>query len=286
MLSFLGAELELTPGALGMARRPEPGRRNCAMRPLGAVIPRSNSPTGQSGDPPGKPRQRKSGTIPGGNVDIIVSAVGTGGTITGVGTVLKQRNPALHVVAVEPEDSPVLSGGQPGPHKIQGIGAGFVPDILDRERDRRGRDCGQSDGVRFLPRAGAARGGIPGGISTGANLAAASRDRRASGKQGQAHRSPSPAPLPSATFQVRCSRGFERAAPHGRVWPLPRTRYLNEVSCSTPTGPRACMRPVAMPISAPKPNSPPSANCVEALCITDGGNRPPPGNAARRLRPA
>jgi cysteine synthase A len=87
-----------------------------------------------------------------GKVDALISGVGTGGTITGVGGLLKERNPQVRIVAVEPEDSPVLSGGQPGPHKIQGLGAGFIPDILDRS---------VIDEV------------LPVGISSGAALAAA-----------------------------------------------------------------------------------------------------------------
>ena len=91
-----------------------------------------------------------------GNIDVFVAGVGTGGTITGVGQVLKPRKPSLRVVAVEPEESPVLSGGQPGPHKIQGIGAGFVPDILDRSVIDEIVKVEQRDRARDRARAGAA----------------------------------------------------------------------------------------------------------------------------------
>src|SRR3978361_1586922 len=107
-----------------------------------------------------------------GGVDIFVSGVGTGGTITGVGQVLKQRKPGVRIIAVEPEDSPVLSGGQPGPHKIQGIGAGFVPGILDRGViDEVITVSNQTafETARLLGRLE----GIPGGISQGRNAPAA-----------------------------------------------------------------------------------------------------------------
>jgi cysteine synthase A len=107
-----------------------------------------------------------------GHVDYFVSGVGTGGTITGVGQVLKARRPSLKVVAVEPEDSPVLSGGQPGPHKIQGIGAGFVPEILDRAVIDEVITVGNQsafDMARKLARLE----GIPTGISSGAAVTAA-----------------------------------------------------------------------------------------------------------------
>jgi cysteine synthase A len=108
----------------------------------------------------------------GGNVDVLVCGVGTGGTITGTGEVLKSRNPGLHVVAVEPAASPVLSGGRPGPHKIQGIGAGFVPPVLNRDVIDEIIGVGDEDAIdtaRLVTR----REGILAGISAGAALWAA-----------------------------------------------------------------------------------------------------------------
>jgi cysteine synthase len=108
----------------------------------------------------------------GGKVDAFVAGVGTGGTITGVGEVLKQRNPKLHVVAVEPKSSPVLSGGQPGPHKIQGIGAGFVPDVLNRDVLDEIMPVDDEDALD-MARALALREGVLAGISAGAAVWAA-----------------------------------------------------------------------------------------------------------------
>ncbi|RYE82890.1 MAG: pyridoxal-phosphate dependent enzyme [Hyphomicrobiales bacterium] len=107
-----------------------------------------------------------------GAVDIVISGVGTGGTITGVGQVLKAKKPSVKMVAVEPEDSPVLSGGQAGPHKIQGIGAGFVPGILDRSVIDEVVTVGNQTSFE-TSRALAKAEGIPAGISSGAAVAAA-----------------------------------------------------------------------------------------------------------------
>jgi cysteine synthase A len=131
LLTILGAELILTPGAEGMPGAIKKAEQLAAENP-GYFIP-------QQFKNPANPEIHRLTTAEeiwrdtGGKVDILVAGVGTGGTITGVTEVLKARKPAFKAIAVEPEGSPVLSGGKPGPHKIQGIGAGFVPDILNRE---------------------------------------------------------------------------------------------------------------------------------------------------------
>jgi cysteine synthase A len=107
-----------------------------------------------------------------GELDVLVAGVGTGGTITGVGQVLKERRPGALVVAVEPQGSPVLSGGSPGPHKLQGIGAGFVPEVLDRELIDEVIAVGDEEALETA-RELARREGILAGISAGANLRAA-----------------------------------------------------------------------------------------------------------------
>ncbi len=170
MLALLGAELVLTPGPGGMrgaiARAEE----------LKAEIPGSIIP--QQFENPANPEIHRRTTAEEiwndtqGQVDIFISGVGTGGTITGVGQVLKAKKPGVTIIAVEPEDSPVLSGGQPGPHKIQGIGAGFVPGILDRSIIDEVVTVGNQTSFETA-RALAKFEGIPAGISSGAAVAAA-----------------------------------------------------------------------------------------------------------------
>lgn len=131
LLKAYGAELVLTPGAQGMSGAIAKAEE------LAAEIPHSFIPSQFSN--PANPAAHRSSTGPEiwrdteGQVAIFVAGVGTGGTITGIGTYLKSKNPRVQIVAVEPSDSPVLSGGKPGPHKLQGIGAGFVPSILNTQ---------------------------------------------------------------------------------------------------------------------------------------------------------
>jgi cysteine synthase A len=129
LLKAYGAELVLTPGAKGMRGAIEKADELAAQTPNSFVPQQFKNPAN-----PEIHRQTTAEEIwadTDGKVDILVSGVGTGGTLTGVGEVIKERKPSFKVVAVEPHDSPVISGGPPGPHKIQGIGAGFVPEVLN-----------------------------------------------------------------------------------------------------------------------------------------------------------
>jgi len=170
MLALLGAELVLTPGPEGMRGAVAKAKELVEATP-GAVIP-------QQFANPANPAIHKRTTAEeiwtdtGGKLDFFVSGVGTGGTITGVGQVLKPRLPNLKVVAVEPEASPVLSGGAAGPHKIQGIGAGFVPEVLDRSVIDEIIQVSNDESFA-VSREVARLEGVPGGISTGAALSAA-----------------------------------------------------------------------------------------------------------------
>src|ERR1700746_372501 len=170
MLQLLGAEVELTPAAQGMRGAIAKAEEIVKTLP-DAFIP-------QQFKNPANPEIHRRTTAEeiwndtNGAVDIVVSGVGTGGTLPGVGSVLKPRKPGLKMIAVEPEDSAVLSGGPPGSHRIQGIGAGFIPDILDTSLIDEIIRIGNDNAINCARHGGPARGAAV-GISSGAALAAA-----------------------------------------------------------------------------------------------------------------
>jgi cysteine synthase A len=170
LLKMFGAEIVLTPAALGMTGAVQEAERIVAENP-NAFMP-------QQFKNPANPQIHRETTAQeiwadtDGKVDIFVAGVGTGGTLTGCGEVLKQHEKSLKVVAVEPKDSPVLSGGKPGPHKIQGIGAGFVPEVLNVKIIDEIIQVSNNDAMETA-RQLAAKEGILGGISSGAVLWAA-----------------------------------------------------------------------------------------------------------------
>jgi cysteine synthase A len=170
MLSLLGADLDLTPAAKGMKGAIARAQEMVAENP-NAVMP-------QQFENPANPEVHRVTTAEeiwrdtDGKVDAVITGVGTGGTLTGIGEVLKERKPSVKMIAVEPEDSPILSGGAPGPHKIQGIGAGFVPGILDTGLIDEVITVGNETAFE-IARNLARKEAIPGGISSGAAIAAA-----------------------------------------------------------------------------------------------------------------
>ena len=170
MLAFLGAEIVLTPAAQGMNGAIATAEELVRTTPNAVMPQQFKNPAN-----PAVHRQTTAEEIwndTGGNLDIFVAGVGTGGTITGVGQVLKPRKPSLRIVAVEPAESPVLSGGKHSPHKIQGLGAGFIPDILDRSVIDEIVTVNSTKAIE-MSRLLARTEGIAGGISSGAAVAAA-----------------------------------------------------------------------------------------------------------------
>jgi cysteine synthase A len=170
MIALLGAEVVLTDAPKGM--------KGAIAKAQEIVAANKNALIPQQFENPANPDIHRRTTAEeiwndtDGKVDVVISGVGTGGTITGVGQVLKQKKPSVKIIALEPEDSPVLSGGQPGPHPIQGIGAGFVPSILDRKVIDEVITIGNETAFDMARRV-AREEGIPVGISSGAAIAGA-----------------------------------------------------------------------------------------------------------------
>ena len=182
MLLLLGAELELTPAEKGM--------KGAIAKAEELVEATEGAIMLQQFENPANPESHRLTTAEeiwtdtGGRIDYLVSGVGTGGTLTGCAQVLKPRNPDLKILAVEPEDSPILSGGTPGPHKIQGIGAGFVPGILDTGAIDEILKIGNETAFAMTRKA-AKLEGLAVGISSGAALAAAIELASRDGMEGK-----------------------------------------------------------------------------------------------------
>jgi cysteine synthase A len=170
LLRAYGAEVVLTPGAEGMRGAIERAQEIADETEGAVILQQFRNPANPEVHARTTAREILEDTD--GRVDVLVSGVGTGGSITGVGRVLRERNRAVRVVAVEPSESPVLSGGRPGPHRIQGIGAGFVPDVLDTEVYDEVLSCTAEDAFAVARRL-AREDGILVGISAGANVWAA-----------------------------------------------------------------------------------------------------------------
>lgn len=170
MLYQLGAKLELTPAAKGMRGAIEKAEQIVAGNPDALMLQQFKNK-----DNPAVHARTTAQEILAdldGEVDVFIAGVGTGGTVTGTGSALKEKKPDVHVIAVEPSDSPVLSGGNPGPHKIQGIGAGFVPDVYESGVVDEVIKVSNEDTFAMARKAAKAEG-IPAGISSGATLHAA-----------------------------------------------------------------------------------------------------------------
>jgi cysteine synthase A len=170
MLKLLGAELELTPAAKGMRGSIERAEEIVAANPDAMLVQQFKNLANP--EIHRRTTAEEIWTDTAGKVDVFIAGVGTGGTVTGVGQVLKSRKPGVKIIAIEPEDSPVLSGGKPGPHKLAGLGAGFIPDILQRDVIDEIMTIGNETAF-VMARKVAKLEGIPVGISSGATIAAA-----------------------------------------------------------------------------------------------------------------
>ena len=182
LLKVLGAELILTPGSEGMKGAVAKAEELVAQTPHAFMPQQFKNPSNPEIHRKTTAEEIWSDTD--GKIDILISGIGTGGTLTGVAEVIKGRKPTFQAIAVEPKDSPVLSGGKPGPHKIQGIGAGFIPEVLNREMIDEIVQVSNEDAGCFARRV-AKEEGILAGISCGAALAAADRLARRPENEGK-----------------------------------------------------------------------------------------------------